>query len=170
MSTPTATELEQRLREIGEQRYHNNHPFHKLMRDGGLSKGQVQAWALNRYYYQSRIPIKDAALMSRIVDPELRRVWSQRVVDHDGTREGQGGISKWLHLCDRLGLPSDYVLCEEGVLPATRFAVASRSSISNNQTRALPSESTVNSRRPRAQNDTVLTLLLCPDNKTLGLS
>lgn len=61
--------------------------------------------------------------MSRIVDPELRRVWSQRVVDHDGTREGQGGISKWLHLCVRLGLTSDYVRSEEGVLPATRFAV-----------------------------------------------
>lgn len=123
MSVDTPAELEKRLRQIGEQRYHNNHPFHKLMRDGGLNKGQVKAWALNRYYYQSRIPIKDATLMSRIVDPELRRVWSQRVVDHDGTREGQGGISKWLHLCVRLGLTSDYVRSEEGVLPATRFAV-----------------------------------------------
>lgn len=123
MSVDTPAELERRLRQIGEERYHNNHPFHKLMRDGGLSKGQVQAWGLNRYYYQSRIPIKDATLMSRIVDPDLRRVWSQRVVDHDGTREGQGGISKWLHLCVRLGLTSDYVRSEEGVLPATRFAV-----------------------------------------------
>lgn len=123
MSVDTPAELEKRLRQIGEERYHNNHPFHKLMRDGGLNKGQVKAWALNRYYYQSRIPIKDATLMSRIVDPELRRVWSQRVVDHDGTREGQGGISKWLHLCVRLGLTSDYVRSEEGVLPATRFAV-----------------------------------------------
>ena len=115
--------LEQRLRQIGAERYHDKHPFHVLMREGRLSKGQVQAWALNRYYYQSRIPIKDSSLMSRIVDAELRRTWSQRVLDHDGTREGDGGISRWLHLCERLDLDRDYVVAEKGVLPATRFAV-----------------------------------------------
>ena len=115
--------LEHRLRQIGAERYHNNHPFHGLMRDGRLNRGQIQAWALNRYYYQSRIPIKDSTLMARMVDPALRRVWAQRVVDHDGTRDGQGGISKWLHLCESLGLARHYVLSEEGVLPATRFAV-----------------------------------------------
>ena len=115
--------LEARLRAIGAERYHNNHPFHALMRDGALNRGQVQAWALNRYYYQSRIPIKDSALMSRIVDADLRREWSQRVIDHDGTREGQGGVAKWLHLCERLGLDRERVAAEEGVLPATRFAV-----------------------------------------------
>ena len=111
--------LEARLREIGAERYHNNHRFHALMRDGALTRGQVQAWALNRYCYQSRIPIKDSALMSRMVDHDLRREWSQRVIDHDGTREGQGGIAKWLHLCERLGLDRERVLAEEGVLPAT---------------------------------------------------
>ena len=115
--------LEARLREIGAERYHDKHPFHALMRDGKLTKGQIQAWAINRYYYQSRIPIKDSALMSRIVDAELRRVWSQRVIDHDGTREGQGGTSEWLHLCERLGLDRGYVLSEQGILPATKFAV-----------------------------------------------
>jgi len=123
MTLETADELEARLLEIGAKRYHNKHPFHFLMRDGALDKGQIQAWALNRYYYQSRIPIKDSALMSRMVDPELRRAWSQRVVDHDGTREGQGGIERWLHLCERLGLERAYVTSEEGVLPATKFAV-----------------------------------------------
>ena len=102
--------LEARLRRIGAERYHDNHPFHALRRDGALDRGQVQAWALNRYYYQSRIPIKDSALMSRIDDADLRRVWSQRVVDHDGTREGQGGVAKWLHLCERLGLDRKRVL------------------------------------------------------------
>ena len=116
-------ELEARLRAIGAERYHHNHPFHALMRDGALTRGQLQAWALNRYYYQSRIPIKDSALMSRIVDADLRREWSQRVIDHDGTREGQGGIAKWLHLCERLGIERERVLAEDGVLPATRFAV-----------------------------------------------
>ena len=123
MNQDAAADLERRLREIGEQRYHDKHPFHVLMREGRLSKGQIQAWALNRYYYQSRIPIKDSTLMARLVDPELRRVWSQRVVDHDGTREGQGGIGKWLHLCERLGFSRDDVMAERGILPATRFAV-----------------------------------------------
>jgi len=123
MSIDSADALEAKLREIGQQRYHHRHPFHELMRDGALDKAQIQAWALNRYYYQSRIPIKDATLMARIVDPDLRRQWSQRVVDHDGTREGQGGINKWLHLCERLGLDRGYVISETGVLPATKFAV-----------------------------------------------
>jgi pyrroloquinoline-quinone synthase len=83
----------------------------------------VQAWALNRYYYQSRIPMKDSALMARTVDPELRREWSQRVFDHDGTREGQGGVSRWLKLCVAVGLDEGMVKREEGILPATRFAV-----------------------------------------------
>lgn len=123
MTLDSAEALEKRLRRIGAERYHDKHPFHVLMRDGKLNKGQIQAWALNRYYYQSRIPIKDSVIMSRITDVETRRIWSQRVLDHDGSHEGQGGIRKWLHLCERLGLDRDYVVSEEGILPATRFAV-----------------------------------------------
>ena len=115
--------LEARLREIGRGRYHNNHPFHKLLHGGDLNKAQVQAWALNRYYYQSRIPMKDAALMSRISDPTLRRDWSQRVIDHDGSREGQGGIARWTQMCVDLGLDRDYVVSEAGILSGTKFAV-----------------------------------------------
>ena len=123
MTLETAEQLEARILQIGAERYHNKHPFHALMRDGALDKGQIQAWALNRYYYQSRIPIKDSVLMSRMFDPELRRVWSQRVIDHDGNHEGPGGLDKWLHLCDRLDIRRDYVISEQGVLPATKFAV-----------------------------------------------
>jgi coenzyme PQQ biosynthesis protein C len=116
-------ELERRLRRIGAERYHNLHPFHKLLHAGKLNRGQVQAWALNRYYYQSRIPMKDAALMSRVEDADLRRAWRQRIVDHDGAAPGEGGIARWLALTDGLGLPRDYVLSTDGVLPATKFAV-----------------------------------------------
>ena len=123
MSLDSSEALEKRLRRIGSERYHDKHPFHALMRNGKLDKGQIQAWALNRYYYQSRIPIKDSVIMSRITDVETRRIWSQRVLDHDGSHEGLGGIRKWLHLCERLGLDRDYVVSEEGILPATRFAV-----------------------------------------------
>jgi coenzyme PQQ biosynthesis protein C len=119
----TPDELEAELRRIGAARYHIRHPFHRLLHAGELSRGQVQAWALNRYYYQCMIPVKDAALLSRLPTPELRRIWRQRLVDHDGDSPDQGGIARWLVLTDALGLDRDYVVSSEGVLPATKFAV-----------------------------------------------
>ncbi len=119
----TPDQLEARLREIGAERYHNNHPFHHLMRDGRLDRGQIQAWALNRYYYQARIPAKDAFLVARLPSPALRREWRRRILDHDGEDENTGGIARWLKLTDGLGLDRDYVISTAGLLPGTRFAV-----------------------------------------------
>jgi len=119
----TAEELEAALRAVGAARYHDKHPFHVLLHTGRLNIGQVRAWALNRYYYQSRIPLKDAALLARLEDPALRRAWRQRIVDHDGEHEGDGGIERWLRLTDSLGFTRDYVTAGRGVLPATKFAV-----------------------------------------------
>ncbi|MGI9385458.1 MAG: pyrroloquinoline-quinone synthase PqqC [Methyloligellaceae bacterium] len=119
----SADELEARLRQIGAERYHSLHPFHKLLHSGALNKGQVQAWALNRFCYQSAIPRKDAALISRTLDRELRREWLRRITDHDGLGEEEGGIARWLVLTDGLGLDRDYVVSMQGALPATRFAV-----------------------------------------------
>lgn len=119
----TADELEKRLRAIGAERYHRLHPFHRLLHSGGCTKGQVQAWALNRYCYQAMIPVKDASLIARCDDPDIRREWRRRLVDHDGERAGEGGIARWLRLTDGLGLDRDYVVSMRGVLPATRFAV-----------------------------------------------
>ena len=116
-------ELEAALRAIGAARYHNRHPFHALLHGGKLDRGQVQAWALNRYFYQSIIPMKDAAILSRATDRDFRRAWRQRIVDHDGGEEGDGGIERWLRLTDALGFERGYVLSGEGLLPATRFAV-----------------------------------------------
>jgi pyrroloquinoline-quinone synthase len=116
-------ELEARLREIGVARYHHLHPFHKLLHGGELDKGQVQAWVLNRYCYQSAIPRKDAALMSRIHDVNLRREWRRRIVDHDGSGPGDGGIERWLVLAEGVGLDRDYVVSTKGALAATKFAV-----------------------------------------------
>jgi coenzyme PQQ biosynthesis protein C len=116
--------LEAALREIGRTRYHNNHPFHGLLHGGKLNKGQVQAWALNRYYYQSIIPMKDAAILARSTDSEFRRAWRQRIIDHDGTEEApDGGIERWLGLTDALGIDRGYVTSGAGLLPGTRFAV-----------------------------------------------
>jgi coenzyme PQQ biosynthesis protein C len=116
-------ELEAALREIGARRYHNLHPFHRLLHGGKLNRDQVSAWALNRYYYQSMIPVKDASLMARMSDPELRRIWRQRIIDHDGKSARDGGIERWLRLTDGLGLPRPYVVSAAGILPGTRFAV-----------------------------------------------
>jgi pyrroloquinoline-quinone synthase/pyrroloquinoline quinone biosynthesis protein D len=116
-------ELEKQLRAIGASQYHNLHPFHKLLHGGKLNREQVQAWALNRFYYQAMIPIKDATILSRMEDPELRRIWRQRIVDHDGENAGDGGIERWLMLTDGLGFERDYVTSLQGLLPGTRFAV-----------------------------------------------
>ena len=119
----TSSELEARLRDIGVRRYHRLHPFHHLLHGGKCSKGQVQAWALNRYYYQAMIPIKDASLIARCPDSDIRREWRSRLVDHDGEEPGTGGIARWLKLTDGLGLDRAFVTSLEGLLPATRFAV-----------------------------------------------
>ncbi|MBR1221353.1 pyrroloquinoline-quinone synthase PqqC [Bradyrhizobium sp. U87765 SZCCT0131] len=123
VSLRSADELEQRLREIGATRYHSLHPFHGLLHGGKLNKGQVQAWALNRYYYQSSIPIKDAVVISRFRDRDIRVEWRHRLQDHDGDVGSEGGIERWLKLTEGLGLDSAYVESGQGILPATRFAV-----------------------------------------------
>ena len=94
----TKNEFEQRLRNIGAERYHDNCRFHHLLHSGKLNKGQVQAWAINRYYYQINISIKDSALMSRIKDPDLRRIWIKRILYHDGRKGDEGGIERWYKL------------------------------------------------------------------------
>ena len=123
MNLLSPDELEARLRAIGAQRYHRLHPFHHLLHGGQCTRGQVQAWALNRYYYQARIPVKDASLIARCDDPDIRREWRRRLVDHDGGEAREGGIARWLKLTDGLGLERNYVTSLAGILPATRFAV-----------------------------------------------
>ena len=122
-SALTPDELEAAIRAVGAERYHDKHSFHQLLHGGELNKGQVQAWALNRYCYQEAVPRKDAAFISRAHDRELRRAWVHRILDHDGIGEEPGGIERWLKLTDGLGLPRDYVVSRRGALPATKFAV-----------------------------------------------
>ena len=115
--------LESALRQIGAERYHNLHPFHRLLHDGKLTRAQVQAWALNRYYYQSRIPAKDAHILARLPSVEERREWRRRIEDHDGSAQTPGGIARWMKLAEGVGLDPDYVRSTDGILPGTRFAV-----------------------------------------------
>jgi pyrroloquinoline-quinone synthase len=115
--------FENRLRAIGAERYHDKHPFHALLHGGKCTPTQVRAWVINRYHYQSSIPLKDAALISRCEDPDLRRVWRSRIEDHDGGVDEGGGIRRWLKLAEAVGLDPSYVASGRGILPATRFAV-----------------------------------------------
>ncbi|HWZ46377.1 MAG TPA: pyrroloquinoline-quinone synthase PqqC [Candidatus Saccharimonadales bacterium] len=116
---------------IGKERYHHRHPFHLLMHEGKLHRGQLQAWVLNRYYYQSRIPIKDAIILSRSNDARFRRSWRERIIEHDGEHDGEhngghasdGGISRWLELAEATGLTRERVIGEHEVLPIVRYSV-----------------------------------------------
>jgi pyrroloquinoline-quinone synthase len=116
--------LVDRLRAVGDERYHDKHPFHRRLVAGELSPGQVRAWVANRYYYQKAIPIKDALILASLPSREHRRRWIKRITDHDGTPEhGGGGTESWLALARAVGLSDDEVISERGVAPGTRFAV-----------------------------------------------
>src|SRR5438552_11819820 len=105
-----------------------------MMHEGKLSRGQLQAWALNRYYYQSRIPIKDAIILSRSEDPEFQRAWSKRVLDHDGDEAPEGRIERWIRLAEATGLDRERVVSCQEVLPGVRYAVDAYLELVRNRT------------------------------------
>jgi pyrroloquinoline-quinone synthase len=124
-----AEELVARLRAEGVRRYHDQHPFHQAMHAGQLTRAELQAWTLNRYYYQTRIPIKDAIILSKSEDPAFRRAWIRRIQDHDGAPDSDsdgdpegGGLALWLRLAEAVGLDRDEVASCRSVLPGVRFA------------------------------------------------
>lgn len=110
------------LRREGEARYHDRHRYHVLMHEGKLTREQLQQWVLNRYYYQTRIPIKDAIIVSKSEDPAFRRMWIRRIHEHDGEAEGEGGLALWLRLAEGVGLDREEVASCRSVLPGVRFA------------------------------------------------
>jgi len=115
-------EFVDRLRAQGT-RYHNLHPFHRRMDAGHLTRAELQRWVTNRFYYQRCIPLKDAAILANCPEIEVRRVWIRRIIDHDGTTAGTGGIESWLRLGEALGVSREELLSEQHVLPGVRYAV-----------------------------------------------
>lgn len=103
--------------------YHDQHPFHLRMNEGRLSRRQIRGWVANRYYYQENIPRKDAAILANCPDLEVRRRWVRRIVDHDGTAAGEGGIEAWLRLGEAVGLTREEVADRRHLVPGVRFAV-----------------------------------------------
>lgn len=118
----TPAELEARLRAVGAARYHDKHPFNVRMHEGRLSREEIQTWVRNRYYYQTRIPVKDSAILAKADDPAFRREWVQRLHDHDGRAPGEGGLELWLRLAETVGLARDEVASLRAVLPGVRRA------------------------------------------------
>ncbi|MGB0664015.1 MAG: pyrroloquinoline-quinone synthase PqqC [Pontibacterium sp.] len=118
----TRSEFEQALRDKGRF-YHIHHPFHVDMYEGRCTKEQIQGWVANRFYYQIMIPMKDAAIMANCPDRDTRRQWIQRILDHDGYGDSEGGIEAWLRLGEAVGLDRETILSQELVLPGVRFAV-----------------------------------------------
>ena len=116
----TPAELEDALRSFHGS-YYVQHPFHQLMYEGKLSQRQFQGWVTNRLAYQRVVPRKDAAILSNCPVPEVRREWIQRIIDHDGTQPGTGGIEMWIRLGIALGVPREEMEDERHVLPAVRL-------------------------------------------------
>jgi pyrroloquinoline-quinone synthase len=117
--------FEQRLRFEGGLRYHDQHPFHVRMHEGGLSRRELARWVENRYYYQTRLPIKDALIVAKSEDRAFRRAWAERLAEQDGKpgeREPSGGLELWLTLAEAAGLDRRRVERCEHVLPRVRTA------------------------------------------------
>jgi pyrroloquinoline-quinone synthase len=104
------------------ERYHDRHPFNLRMHAGTLTPAELRTWVRNRYYYQTRIPIKDGIILAKAESPDFRRAWVQRIHDHDGERPGEGGLAQWLALAEAVGLDRAEVESLRGVLPGVRRA------------------------------------------------
>lgn len=106
--------------------YHINHPFNVRMNSGGCTPDEIRCWVANRFYYQICIPRKDAAILANMPDREHRRIWIQRILDHDGygnyAGAAAGGIEAWIRLGEAVGIPRKELLSLEHVVPAVRFA------------------------------------------------
>nr|WP_206313608.1 pyrroloquinoline-quinone synthase PqqC [Streptomyces coryli] len=115
--------MEDRLRTVARERYHDRHPFNIRMHDGTLTPAELRRWVLNRFHYQRHIPVKDAHITAKLTTPALRRSWLRRIQDHDGAADGEGGIERWLRLGEAVGLERELLLSGDGVLPGVRLAV-----------------------------------------------
>ena len=125
LTDPTGTATDEFVAALREhsRRYHDQHPFHRRMNAGELDPEQIRCWVANRFCYQAAIPRKDAAILANCPDREVRRRWLRRIVDHDGTADGEGGIEAWLRLGEAVGLTRGEMEDERHVVPGVRFAV-----------------------------------------------
>jgi len=114
--------LEARIRRILDERYHHRHPFNVRLHGGECTPDEVRRWVRNRYYYQTRIPLKDGLILTKSEDREFRRGWIRRIHDHDGDDARAGGLELWLRLAEAVGLDREEVASLRNVLPGVRRA------------------------------------------------
>jgi pyrroloquinoline-quinone synthase len=121
----TPTEFEAQLRAKGRA-YHIHHPFNVRMNAGGCTPDEIRCWVANRFYYQACIPRKDAAILANMPDREHRRLWIERILDHDGHGDHQGpnagGIEAWTRLGEAVGVSRTELWSLKRVVPGVRFA------------------------------------------------
>ncbi|MBC7173170.1 MAG: pyrroloquinoline-quinone synthase PqqC, partial [Polyangiaceae bacterium] len=122
MTDPARASFLERLRSEGGRRYHDRHPFHVAMHEGKLRPEQLRHWVRNRYYYQSRIPLKDALILAKAEDTSFRRRWIRRIHEQDGSASGEGGLEAWLKLGEAVGLDRRELVVHRGVVRGVRFA------------------------------------------------
>lgn len=103
--------------------YHIHHPFNLKMHAGSLSPRQIRGWIANRFYYQIKIPQKDAAILANCPERETRRKWVQRIADHDGAGDNPGGIEAWSRLGEAAGIARAELWSLQHLAPGVRFAV-----------------------------------------------
>jgi coenzyme PQQ biosynthesis protein C len=125
-----------RLEALAQRHYQHRHPFNALLHAGRLGREELRLWFANRYHYLTRVPITDALIVAKADDPAFRRLWVQRLLDHDGwcdprradaVAAAPGEIERWRQLGKALGvtevelatsarlLPEVRVLCDEYV-------------------------------------------------------
>ncbi len=106
--------------------YHIHHPFNVRLNGGDCTPDEIRCWVANRFYYQICIPRKDAAILANMPDRSQRRLWIERILDHDGYGDYEGsaagGIEAWTRLGQAVGLSRDDLWSLQGVAPAVRFA------------------------------------------------
>lgn len=132
VDAPTAPdEFLERLEALAEEHYHHRHPFNELMHGGRLDQGDLRLWVANRYYYQTRIPLKDALIVAKCESHAFRHLWLQRLLDHDGRGDPRlpggssaapGGLELWRRLGHALGLDDDELESGRLLLPDVRAA------------------------------------------------
>lgn len=134
-------EFRKQLEAIGKNRYHSNHPFHKRMHQGTLSEYELRSWIINRFYYQINLPVKDSIILSKLQSREDRRIWINRIIDHDGPpftnsqdRNSYGGIDAWLQLAKAAGIADETINDHDAVKPGAKFAVDAYVNYCRNQT------------------------------------
>ncbi len=122
MTRPATEAFVARLRAAGEAAYHRHHPFDRRMREGALGPADLRRWVENRYYYQTRLPVKDALIVAKSEDAAFRRAWIRRVHEQDGDEASRGGLELWLDLAEAVGCDREGVRALRAVLPGVRQA------------------------------------------------